>query len=52
MSGQPHVLATLSPQYSLDKRLSGPQKWSEHGGEEKRTPHLPLLRINPWSFSI
>jgi hypothetical protein len=38
-SGLLHALVGLplvkEPQYPLDRRLGGPQSWSEHGGEEK-----------------
>jgi hypothetical protein len=32
-----------SPWYPLDRRLSGPQNRSEHGGEEKNSEFLPGL---------
>jgi len=28
------------PQYPLDRRLGGPQSWSEHSGEEKKSQPL------------
>jgi len=41
-TGHFHAPAALpwgkSPWYPLDRRLGGPQRWSEHSGEEKNIP--------------
>jgi hypothetical protein len=45
VSGQLHALAALPqgkiPRYPLDRRLGGPQNWSELGGEKKNSQSLP-----------
>jgi hypothetical protein len=33
-----------SPWYPLDRRLGGPQSWSEHGGEQKSSQVLLGLK--------
>jgi hypothetical protein len=38
------------PQYPLDRRLGGPQSWSERGVVEEES--LPLLGIKPYSSSL
>jgi hypothetical protein len=47
--GQLYASAALPPGkdqwYPLDRRLGGPQRWSEHGGEEKNSQ--PLLGLEP-----
>jgi hypothetical protein len=47
VSGKLHAPAALpqgrSPSYPLDRRLSGPQIRSEHGGEEKNSQPPPEI---------
>jgi hypothetical protein len=43
LRGEFHVPAAL-PQYPLDRRLGGPQSWSQCCGEEK---NFALLGIKP-----
>jgi hypothetical protein len=40
---QPLYSQGKSPWYPLERRLSGPQSQSEHGGEEKNSRPLPGL---------
>jgi hypothetical protein len=42
---RPLYLQGKNPWYPLDRRLGGPQSWSERGGEEKNS--LPLLGLEP-----
>jgi len=41
MSGQLHILATLTPWYPLDRRQGGSQSQSGHGGEEIKSQPAP-----------
>jgi len=34
----------MSPLYPLYGRLVGPQSWSGHGGEEKISQYLPVIK--------
>jgi len=38
--------------YPLDRRMAGPQSWSEHSGEERNIPLLPLQGIEHWLSSL
>jgi hypothetical protein len=40
----------INTQYSLNRRLSGPQSWSGHNGEEKNL--CPYQELNPSSNSL
>jgi hypothetical protein len=48
----PAVLFTRGkdPQYPLDKKVDGPQRWSGHRGQTKNPLSLP--RIEPHSVSL
>jgi hypothetical protein len=54
VSGQLYALATLHPyqipEYPLNRRLDGPQSWSQHLEEEKNL--LPLLGIELWIIQL
>jgi hypothetical protein len=44
------LLPEKDPRYPLDRRLGGPQRWSEHRGYRKSP--LPLQESEPRSFSL
>jgi hypothetical protein len=52
-SGKIHTPAALPPekelQYPLDRRLGGPQRYSECSCVEQNIPSLPLPGFEPWS---
>jgi hypothetical protein len=55
VSDQLHAPAVLRqervPPIPLDRRMSGPQKWCGHGGEEKKNvTSLPLTNETPLHF--
>jgi len=53
VSGHLHAPTTLRlgkkepPQYTFDRRLGGPQSWSEYSGKEKKSQHCPCWELNP-----